>query len=134
MNERRAKKILLCATGGYQCYSLPGFVLTLLKHFADDVQVVLSRAAVKLTSPLAVEVASRHPVFVEMDDNAADVFVPHIELGRNIDLILVYPATANILGKVAQGIADELIAALIIAADIPVFFVPIMNPAMWRHP
>src|SRR6266550_6026144 len=134
MSERRAKKILLCATGGYQCYSLPGFILTLLKHFADDVQVVLSRAAVKLTSPLAVEVASRHPVFVEMDDTSGDVFVPHIELGRNVDLILVYPATANILGKVAQGIADELVHAIIMATRVPVFFVPVTNAEMWGHP
>ena len=56
---RRARRLLLCATGGYQCYALPGFVLSLLRHFADDVQVVLSRAAAKLVSRAAVEVATR---------------------------------------------------------------------------
>lgn len=125
---------MLCAAGGYQAYALPGFVLSLLHHFADDVQVVMSRAAEKLTSRHAVAVASRHPVFVEMDDTSHDVYVPHIELSRDADLILVYPATVNVMAKVAQGITDELIPALIIASSVPVFFVPLTNPAMWEHP
>jgi phosphopantothenoylcysteine decarboxylase/phosphopantothenate--cysteine ligase len=131
---RRARRLLLCATGGYQCYTLPGFILSLLRHFADDVQVVLSRAAARLVSKAAVEVASRHPVFVEMDDTSPDVFVPHIELGRNVDLVLVYPATVNVVAKVAHGVADELIPALIIATEAPVFFVPVANALMWGHP
>jgi len=131
---RRARRLLLCASGGYQCYTLPGFVLTLLRHVADDVQVVLSRAAARLVSPLAVEVASRHPVYIEMEDRGPDVFVPHIELGLQTDLVLVYPATVNVLGKVAQGIADELIPALVFATPAPVVFVPGANPNMWRHP
>jgi phosphopantothenoylcysteine synthetase/decarboxylase len=130
----RARRLLLCATGGFQCYALPGFVLALLRHVADDVQVVLSRAAARLVSPLAVEAASRHPAYIEMEDQGPDVFVPHIELGRSVDLVLVYPATVNIVGKVAGGIADELIAALILATPAPVLFVPIGNPLMWGHP
>lgn len=130
----RLKRIVLCAAGGYQSYSLPGFVLSLLKHVADDVQVVLSRAASKLTSRYAIEVASRHAVFVEMDDSGDGIYVPHIELPLTADAVLVYPATVNILGKVANGIADELIAALVLAAECPVFFVPVTNEAMWNHP
>jgi phosphopantothenoylcysteine synthetase/decarboxylase len=131
---RRARRLLVCATGGYQCYALPGFVLSLLRHFADDVQVVLSRAAAKLVSKTAVEVATRHPVFVEMDETSPDVFVPHIELGRDVDLVLVYPATVNVVAKVAHGVADELIPALILATAAPVFFVPVANALMWNHP
>ena len=131
---RRARRVLLCASGGYQCYALPGFILALLRHFAQDVQVVLSRAAARLVSPLAVEAASRHHVFIEMEDTGPDVFVPHIELGRDVDLVLVFPATVNIVGKVANGIADELISALVFATPAPVIFVPIANPAMWAHP
>jgi phosphopantothenoylcysteine decarboxylase/phosphopantothenate--cysteine ligase len=130
----RARRLLLCATGGYECYALPGFVLKLLRHVADDVQVVLSRAASRLVSAYAVEAASRNTVYVEMDDTGPGVFVPHIELSRRSDLVLVYPATVNVLGKVAGGIADELIPALILAAEIPVFFVPISHPAMTSHP
>lgn len=125
---------MLCATGGYQCYALPGFVLALLRHVADDVQVVLSAAAARLVSPVAVQAASRHPVYVGMEDTGPDVFVPHIELGRNADLVLVYPATVNIVGKVANGIADELVAALILATTAPVVFVPVANPDMWAQP
>ena len=130
----RLGKVLLCASGGFQAYALPGFVLALLRHVADDVQVVVSRAASKMVTPYALEVASRHPVFVEMNDIAEGIYVPHIELGRGVDAIIVYPATINILGKVANGIADELIAALILATRVPVFFVPATNPAMWEHP
>ena len=98
----RARRLLLCATGGYECYALPGFVMKLLRHVADDVQVVLSRAAARMVQPHAVEVASRNSVYVEMDDTGKDVFVPHIELPRRSDLVLVYPATVNVLGKVAS--------------------------------
>jgi phosphopantothenoylcysteine decarboxylase/phosphopantothenate--cysteine ligase len=131
---KRARRVLVCASGGYLCYSLPGFVLSLLRHFADDVQVVLSRAAARLVSATAVEAAARHPVFVEMEDTGDGVFVPHIELGRGVDLVLVFPATVNIVGKVANGVADELISALILATAAPVIFVPVANPSMWEHP
>ncbi len=133
-SAKRARRVILCATGCYQAYTLPGFILQLLRHFADDVQVVLSRSAAKLVSVHAVEVASRHPVYVEMEDRGEDVFVPHIELARDADLVIVYPASMNILGKVANGIADELISALVVATDLPVLFVPIANPAMVDHP
>jgi phosphopantothenoylcysteine decarboxylase/phosphopantothenate--cysteine ligase len=113
---------------------LPRIVLQLLKHFADDIQVVLSRSAANLVSPYAVEVASRNKVFVEMDDRKADVYVPHIELGREVDLVLVYPASVNIIGKVANGIADELVSATILATSAPVIFMPIANAAMIEHP
>ena len=131
---KRARRLLLCATGAYISYGLPRIILHLLRHVADDVQVALSRDAAKMVSPYAVEVASRNRVFVEMDDCGDGVYVPHIELGRNVDLIVVFPATVNILGKVANGIADELITALIIAAEVPVIFVPVSNPGMIEHP
>jgi phosphopantothenoylcysteine synthetase/decarboxylase len=130
---KRARRVLVCASGGFACYTLPGFVLHLLRHFADDVQVVLSRAAAAMVQKYAVEVATRNAVFVDMTDQSGDVYVPHIELGRNVDLIVVYPATVNIIGKVAHGIADELIAAIILATTAPVVFVPVANPAMTNH-
>ena len=99
------------------------------------VQVVLSREATK--TGLGVFGRSGQPadkVYVDIDDHTSETWVPHIELSRDCDLILVYPATVNIVGKVANGIADELISALIIAAERPVIFVPIANDLMWRHP
>jgi phosphopantothenoylcysteine synthetase/decarboxylase len=131
---KRARRMLLCAGGAYVSYGLPRIILHLLRHVADDVQVVLSPSAAKMVSKYAVEVASRNRVFIEMDDCADGTYVPHIELGRNVDLIVVFPATVSILGKVANGIADELISALIIATEVPVLFVPVSSPAMIDHP
>src|SRR5215472_3332413 len=95
---KRARRVLLCASGAFEAYSIPRMVLQLLRHFAEDVQVVLSRAAARMVSPYAVEVATRHKVFIETDDSHEGTYVPHIELGRNVDLIIVYPATASLLG------------------------------------
>jgi phosphopantothenoylcysteine synthetase/decarboxylase len=131
---KRARRMLLCASGAYIAYGLPRIILHLLRHAADDVQVVLSRAAAKMVSAYAIEVASRNRVFIEIDDCGDGVYVPHIELARNVDLIVVFPATVNILGKVANGIADELISALVIAAEVPVIFVPVSNAGMIDHP
>src|SRR5712691_223533 len=117
--QRRASRLLLCAAGGYQSFMLPAFIMSLLQNFADDVQVVLSPAAKKLVSVYSVAAASRHKVYVELDDQGPGVFVPHIELGRNVDLVLVYPATMNIIAKVANGVADELIAAIVLATQAP---------------
>src|SRR5262245_62990689 len=128
--RKRAGRLLLCASGAYICYGLPRIVLHLLRHFADDVQVVLSRAATTMVSPYSLEVATRNRVFVEMDDCGDGVYVPHIELARNADLILVFPATVNILGKVANGIADEVISALVLAVEVPVRFVLVSYPDM----
>ena len=68
-----------------------------------------------MVSPYAVEVASRNRVFVDIEETADGIYVPHIEPGRNIDLVVVYPASVNIIGKVANGIADKLISTLILA-------------------
>jgi phosphopantothenoylcysteine synthetase/decarboxylase len=130
----RARRLLLCVCGGYQAHAVPGFILSLLRHFADDVQVVLSRAATTMVAREAVEVASRNPVFVEMSDRMGGVYVPHIELTRNTDLTLVYPATVNLIGKLAHGIADELIPALLLASETPTIIVPVANESMIQHP
>lgn len=134
MGTSRVRKLLLCVCGGYQAYTVPGFIVELLLHFADDVQVVLSRSAVTMVAKDAVEVASRNPVYVELNDRAPGVYVPHIELTRNTDLTLVYPATVNLLGKLANGIADELIPALLMASETPTVIVPVANESMIKHP
>jgi len=126
--------MLLCVCGGYQAHTVPGFVVALLRHFADDVQVVLSRSAATMVARDAVEVASRNAVFVEMTDRAAGIYVPHIELTRGADLVLVYPATVNLIGKLANGIADELIPAMLLACEVPAVIVPVANESMILHP
>jgi len=134
MTKSRVRRMLLCVCGGYQAHTVPGFVVALLRHFADDVQVVLSRSAATMVARDAVEVASRNPVFVEMTDRTAGIYVPHIELTRGADLVLVYPATVNLIGKLANGIADELIPAMLLASEIPAVIVPVANESMILHP
>ena len=134
MPTTRVRKLLLCACGCYQAHTVPGFIISLLQHFADDVQVVLSRVAASMVARDAVEVASRNPVFVEMTDRAQGVYVPHIELARAADMVLVYPATVNLVGKLANGIADELIPALLLATTVPTVIVPVANDDMLHHP
>src|SRR5262249_19614274 len=73
-------------------------------------------------------------VLVDGEEGPSDGTVPHIELTRWADVMLVLPATANILGKAAHGIADDLVSTCIVAADCPVVFVPAMNEVMWRKP
>lgn len=134
MGKTRVKRLLLCVCGGYQAHTLPGFIVTLRRHFADEVQVVMSRSATTMVAREAVEVASRNPVFVEMNDRAGGIYVPHIELTRAADLTLVYPASVNLLGKLAHGIADELIPALLLASESPTILVPVANRSMVMHP
>src|SRR5690348_18035674 len=88
---KRARKILLCATGAYIVYTLPRIIMHLLHHVADDVQVVLSQEAASMVSRRSVEATSRNHVFVDVGESAAGIFVPHIELARNADFVLVYP-------------------------------------------
>ncbi len=134
MGQTRAKRVLLCVCGGYQAHTIPGFIVSLRRHFADEVQVVLSHAAATMVARDAVEVASRNPVFVDMNERAGGIYVPHIELTRGTDLTLVYPASVNLLGKLAHGIADELIPALLLASEAPAILVPVANRAMVEHP
>jgi phosphopantothenoylcysteine synthetase/decarboxylase len=126
----RARRLVLCATGAYQSFTLPGFVLSLLRHVADDVHVVLSASAARLVSPLAVEAASHHAVHMEAD-GSDDALA---EVVREADLVLVYPATVNVVGKVANGIAGDAVSAVVLSATAPVIFVPFANPRMWAHP
>jgi phosphopantothenoylcysteine synthetase/decarboxylase len=133
-STKRTRRLLLCVCGGYQAHTVPAFIVSLLRHFADDVQVVLSRSAATLVAKDAVEVASRNPVFMDMADRAGGIYVPHIELTRNADLTLVYPASVNLIGKLANGIADALIPALLLASEIPTVLVPVANESMIAHP
>lgn len=134
MAQTRVRRLVLCVCGCYHAHTVPAFILALRRHFADEVQVVLSPAAAAMVARDAVEVASRNPVFVGMDDRAGGTYVPHIELARGADLVLVYPASVNLLGKLAHGIADSLIPALLMATEAPAILVPVGNDAMVRHP
>ena len=97
---------------------------------------MLTRSATELISPRSIAVATGHPVLLDDGDGAGanDPTVVHLNLTRWADLMLIMPATANVLGKAAAGIADDALTTCILAATSPVVFVPSMNDAMWTKP
>jgi phosphopantothenoylcysteine decarboxylase/phosphopantothenate--cysteine ligase len=107
-----------------------------LRGAGAEVRVVMTESATELVSPLTFAALSGNPVACRMfpDDSGDSPAMPHLEFGQGTDLILVAPATANILAKAAVGIADDLVSALILAADCPLVFAPAMNSHMYRNP
>jgi len=110
---------------------LPSYILQIRKELNVRVQVMASKNATKFVTPYALKLHSGNEVFTDSYDTTDDVLVPHIKLTSEADLVLVMPATANILAKSAYGICDDLISTAIVAATAPVIFVPSMNESMW---
>jgi phosphopantothenoylcysteine decarboxylase/phosphopantothenate--cysteine ligase len=102
-------------------------------HFAGTVHVIMTRSARQFVTPYALSLVSGNPVFTDSFASAGEVRVPHIDLARRASLLLVMPATANILGKAAAGICDDLLSTTIVACQAPIVFVPNMNGAMWAN-
>ncbi|RYD04607.1 hypothetical protein N752_14635 [Desulforamulus aquiferis] len=127
------KRITVGVTGGIAVYKAAEIVSTLVKAGAD-VQVVMTPSACEFVTPLTFETLSGNPVHTKMFHAGTDGGVLHIDLAQKSDLILIVPATANIIGKAAAGIADDLVATIIIAATCPVLFCPAMNTAMYANP
>ncbi len=91
----------------------------------------MSHSAKKFVTPYTFRLYSGNYVFTDSFDISDDIRVPHIDLTRRCDLFLIMPATANIIGKVANGICDDLISTAVMASEAPVVFIPAMNPSMW---
>lgn len=127
------RRILLGVTGSIAAYQAVDLI-GLLKAELADVRVVMTRAATQFVTPLTLEMISGHPVSVEMFGDRSHTSIEHTTLSALADLILVAPATANIIGKLASGIADDLLTTLIMATDRPVVIAPAMNARMWRNP
>ncbi len=127
------QKILIGMTGGIACYKIPYLVRFLHKEQAE-VQVVMTEAATKFITPLTLETVSERPVLTKLFDDNSFVATRHIDLAVWPDLIVITPATANFLGKVASGISDDLLTTVVCASDKPIMIVPAMNPTMWNNP
>jgi phosphopantothenoylcysteine decarboxylase/phosphopantothenate--cysteine ligase len=123
--------LLVGVTGSVGAVTLPNYLLLLKQYFAKEIHVMMSRAAQKFVPPYTMRLLSGHKVFTDSFEMSADVRIPHIELTKDADLFLIMPATANIIGKAANGICDDLISTCIVASRAPVVFVPSMNEVMW---
>jgi phosphopantothenoylcysteine decarboxylase/phosphopantothenate--cysteine ligase len=133
MTELAEKRILLGLTGGIAAYKAADLARGLIKQGAD-VQVVMTDAACRFISPTTLQALTGKPVYTSMWDNSVSNGMPHIELSRDRDLIVVAPATADFMAKLVHGAADDLLATLCIARECPLMVAPAMNRQMWENP
>ena len=125
------KKIILAVTGSIAAYKAAHLVRLLVKKGAE-VQVLMTPAATEFITPLTLSTLSKKPVFTQVVSEQA--WNSHVELGLWADAIVVAPATANSLAKLAHGICDSIVTAVYLSARCPVFLAPAMDLDMWKHP
>lgn len=127
------KCVVLGVTGGIAAYKACE-LLRLLQKRGIDVYVVMTKNACRFVAPLTFETLSGHPVAVDTFERPATWEVEHIALAKRADLFLIAPATANIIGKMACGIADDMLSTTVMATKAPVMIAPAMNTGMWENP
>ncbi|MCE6075222.1 bifunctional phosphopantothenoylcysteine decarboxylase/phosphopantothenate--cysteine ligase CoaBC [Agrobacterium vitis] len=127
------KRILLIISGGIAAYKSLDLIRRLRERGAS-VRPIMTRAAQEFITPLAVGALSASHVYTDLFSREDEQDVGHIRLARDCDLILVAPVTADLMAKMAHGLADDLASAVLLAADRPVLIAPAMNPKMWAHP
>jgi phosphopantothenoylcysteine decarboxylase/phosphopantothenate--cysteine ligase len=128
----KGKKIVLGVTGGIAAYKAAEFVRLLVKEEVD-VYVVMTENAQKFIAPLTFQTLSGNPVVTDPFALLEDAKIGHIALADLAELIIILPATANIIGKIAHGIADDFLSTMVMATKAPVLFVPSMNVNMWKN-
>ncbi|MFD1777841.1 bifunctional phosphopantothenoylcysteine decarboxylase/phosphopantothenate--cysteine ligase CoaBC [Fredinandcohnia salidurans] len=127
------KKILLCVSGGIAVYKAAALTSKLTQAGAQ-VKVIMSESAMKFVTPLTFQALSRNDVYFDTFDEKNPAVIAHIDLADWADLVVVAPATANIIGKLANGIADNMITTTLLATTVPVWIAPAMNVHMYDHP
>jgi phosphopantothenoylcysteine decarboxylase/phosphopantothenate--cysteine ligase len=127
------KRILLIIGGGIAAYKVLDLIRRLRERGAR-VRAVMTRAAQEFITPLSVGALSADHVFTDLFDRQDEQDVGHIRLARESDLIVVAPATADLMAKLANGLANDLASAILLATDKTVLMAPAMNPRMWAHP
>ena len=131
--ELSGKRITLGVTGGIAAYKAAELVRQLVKLGAT-VRVVMTEAATRFVTPVTFQALSGHPVYCDQWDARVANNMAHIELSREADIILVAPASADFLAKLAHGLADDLLSTLALARNCPLLAAPAMNLQMWSNP
>ncbi len=129
----KGKKIIIGITGSIAAYKIP-LLVRLLKKAGADVKVIMTPVAKDFVTPLTLSTLSSHPVLTEMYDKQDGSWYSHVELGLWADLMLIAPATANTMGKMVSGIADNLLLTTYLSARCPVMLAPAMDLDMYKHP
>lgn len=133
MGYLSGKQVLLGVTGGIAAYKSAELVRRLREQDAD-VHVVMTQAAQAFITPLTLQALSGRPVHTELLDRDAEAAMGHIDLARWADVVLVAPATADLLARLAHGRADDLLTAICLATEAPLAVAPAMNRVMWQNP
>jgi len=129
----KGRKIVLGVTGGIAAYKVAELVRELVKAGAE-VHVVMTRNAQAFITPLTFQTLSGNPVTTELSNLIAESEIGHIALADRAEVLVIAPATANIIGKIAGGIADDLLTTIVMATQAPVLLAPAMNVHMWKNP
>ena len=133
MNALSGKNIVLGVTGGIAAYKSAALV-SLLKKQQANIRVVMTEHASKFVSPLTFETLSGNRVYLHQFDEERSFEIDHVSLSKWADMVVVAPCTANMMAKLASGIADDLLSTSLIAAKCPVLLAPAMNTNMYEHP
>lgn len=133
MMHSSIKRLLVGITGGIAAYKAAELVRLLVRQ-GIDVQVVMTQAACQFITPATLQALSGKPVFTDLWDNRIDNGMAHIEFTRDTDAILIAPASADFLAKLAQGSAGDLLSCICLARSCPLLIAPAMNVQMWENP
>ena len=131
--ELNGKRIVLGVTGGIAAYKAAE-LLRLLGRQGADVQVAMTAGATRFVTATTFQALSGKPVYVDQWDERMPNAMAHIDLSRQADLIVVAPASADFLACIANGLADDLLATMVLARDCPLLVAPAMNRQMWENP
>ncbi|MGR3198216.1 MAG: flavoprotein, partial [Paracoccus sp. (in: a-proteobacteria)] len=129
----QGKRILLIVGGGISAYKIPQLI-RLIRGAGAAVTPVLTAAGAQFTTPMTLSVLAGEPVHDTLWDRNSEAEIGHIQLSRQADLVVVAPATADLMAKMAQGAAADLASTLLLATDKRVLIAPAMNVRMWDHP
>lgn len=133
VNEMRPLRLVLGISGGIAAFKACELTRLLIKA-GHQVQVVMTKAATEFVTPLSFQALSQMPVYTDLWDARVPNNMAHIDLSRGKDAIIIAPATANMIAKIANGIADDLLSTLCAARACPLILAPAMNKAMWDNP
>ena len=125
--------VVLGVTGGIAAYKAAEIV-SRLKKLGADVRVIMTKNACEFITPLTLETLSANPVVCDTFERARTWEVEHIALAARADLFLIAPATANLMAKMATGLADDMLSTTVLATHAPILLAPAMNTAMWENP
>ena len=132
MEKFKNKKVILGVTGGVAAYKAADFCSKLVKADAE-VHVIMTKNALEFVGKATFEALTHNPVRTSLF-NEKDDFYPHLNASNKADIVIVMPATANIIGKAANGLADDLLSTILISVSCPVILCPAMNHRMWINP